>query len=128
MNRRAITYLTVTVAAALIGSAALFYYSNYSGSPVPGGYDEFARCLRDRGAVMYGTKTCPYCAKQKQMFGDSFRFIKYVECTAETQKCVADGVRRVPLWLFRDGRRLEGLQKLETLAAITGCPLPAASR
>ncbi len=93
-------------------------------SGVSGEYDDFAMCLTRSGITMYGTKTCPYCAKQKQMFGDSFRFIKYVECTVETQKCTADGVRGVPLWTFPDGSRLTGLQQLGTLAQKTGCTLP----
>lgn len=113
--------MLIAVVAVLGGIIALFYYS---APPQSGIYDEFAQCLSDKGVVMYGTKTCPYCARQKQMFGDSFRFIKYVECTVETQKCIADGARNVPLWLFSDGERLEGLQRFDTLAQKTGCSLP----
>lgn len=121
MNKKAIIYLLLAVAAIFAGIIGLFYYS---APPSSGAYDDFAKCLTDKGAVMYGTKTCPYCAKQKQMFGDSFRLIRYVECTVETQKCIADGVLSVPLWIFADGERLEGLQQFETLAQKTGCALP----
>lgn len=122
MNRKAIIYLVIAVVAVLGGIVALFYYS---APPSSGAYDEFAQCLTDKGAVMYGTKTCPYCAKQKQMFGDSFKYVNYVECTVETQKCIADGIESVPLWTFADGERLEGLQQLETLAQKTSCTPPA---
>lgn len=125
MNKRAIIYLAIVLGAVLGGIAAIFYYSG--GSPTAGAYDEFAKCLSDRGAIMYGTKTCPYCAKQKQMFGDSFRYVRYVECTVETEECVAAGVERVPLWIFPNGERLEGLQQFESLSSKTGCAPPAGS-
>lgn len=120
MNKKAIAYLLVAIVVVLGGIATLFY----SGPLASGAYDEFTECLTDKGAVMYGTKTCPYCTKQKQVLGDLFRFIKYVECTVETQKCIADGVQGAPLWTFQDGERLESLQQLAALALkqVVFCP------
>ena len=85
--------------------------------------DTFAQCLSDRGAVMYGTYSCPYCRKQKDLFGDAFRFVSYVECTQEPDRCVADGIDVTPIWLFPNDGRLVGLQSFEALAAKTGCVL-----
>jgi len=86
--------------------------------------DAFAQCLSDRGAVMYGTYSCSFCRKQKQLFGDSFRFISYVECTQEPDRCVADGIDVTPIWLFPNEKKAIGLQSFEALAAETGCSLP----
>ncbi len=84
----------------------------------------FAQCLTERGVVIYGTYSCPYCRKQKDLFGDAFRFVTYVECTQESARCVADNVQSIPLWVFPSGDRLVGLQSLETLSVKSGCALP----
>src|SRR3989344_8083454 len=46
----------------------------------PARLDEFARCLKDRGAIFYGAFWCPHCQNQKTMFGRSSRLLPYVEC------------------------------------------------
>lgn len=34
--------------------------------------DDFAKCLTEKGAKMYGTSWCGHCKNQKALFGDSF--------------------------------------------------------
>lgn len=87
--------------------------------------DEFAKCLTDKGAVMYGTYWCPACQSQKAMFGDAVEFIRYVECTKEPQTCIDAGATSIPMWVFADGAKLVGAQSLESLAQASGCLLPA---
>ena len=77
---------------------------------VAGQYDDFAKCLSSKGAVMYGAYWCPHCQNEKKAFGDSFRLINYVECTEETSKCLAEKINGYPIWIFPDGKRLEGEQ------------------
>ena len=90
----------------------------------------FAQCLAGKGAVMYGVYWCPHCQNEKDAFGDSFRFVPYVECTDEPQKCLDAGIRGYPTWIFPaspaggpDGRRFEGEQGIEKLSRESGCPL-----
>lgn len=91
--------------------------------------DAFAKCLAAKPVTMYGTFWCPHCYEQKQLFGTSFRYVKYVECGIKgthqiTNQCKAMGLSRTPTWVFPDGTRLEGTQPLEKLAQQSGCKLP----
>ena len=90
--------------------------------------DAFAQCLAERGAVMYGADWCPHCQNEKRAFGSSFRFIPYVECPDDPQRCLAAGITGYPTWIFPaspaggpDGKRLEGEQGIEKLAQESGC-------
>lgn len=102
-----------------------------SRSEAPSSLDAFARCLTEKGAVMYGAYWCPHCQNQKAMFGDAVKFIRYVECTEEPQTCTSALIRGFPTWIFPAspaspaGLRLEGTQPLESLAEASGCPFPA---
>ena len=43
-------------------------------------YDAFAKCLATKQTTMYGLYWCPHCIEQKEMFGDAFHYVPYVEC------------------------------------------------
>ncbi len=88
-----------------------------------GALDEFARCLAEKSATMYGAYWCSVCKEEKKAFGISFRFVLYVECTAEPQKCLDAGIKGYPTWIFADGRKFEGEQGIEKLSQESGCPL-----
>jgi hypothetical protein len=98
------------------------------GSNVPSGkYDAFAKCLADRGAVMYGAEWCGHCKENKAAFGDSFKFINYVECPDNTQVCTDNGIQSFPTWLVGTSTRIVGFEKdktMQELASSTGCELP----
>lgn len=84
--------------------------------------DEFAQCLTEKWAIMYGSANCPHCLAQKKMFGDSFQYVTYVECMEETERCT--NLKWVPTREIGEGNYLEGKQALSTLAKETGCDLP----
>lgn len=110
----------------LAGGAVLvaaIFFALYLQRDAYSNLDAFAQCLAENGAVMYGTYSCPYCAEEKRAFGDAFRLVPYVECTKTPNECVEAGVNAVPTWIFKDGRKFEGLQGLERLAEISGCEL-----
>lgn len=85
-------------------------------------YDTFAKCLTEKGAVMYGTQWCKFCKAQKEIFGNSFRFVNYVDCEKQANKCIQDGVNGYPTWII-DGKVYSGKQELLDLAFLTGCKL-----
>jgi hypothetical protein len=105
-----------------------FAVNNSASNSAPSPYDEFAQCLNDAGAVEYGAWWCPHCADQKELFGSSFDYVNYVECSTAArtmnQTCQDAGIEGYPTWEFADGSRLGGAQSLETLAEKTGCELP----
>jgi protein-disulfide isomerase len=102
---------------------------------VPGGsaesndLDGFAKCLAEKNTTMYGSFLCPHCDDQKKLFGSSFRYVPYVECSMRgsrqmTFPCMAAQIRFTPTWIFANGERLTGVQPLKDLSEKTGCKLP----
>ncbi len=85
-------------------------------------YDEFAKCLTEKGAVMYGVYWCHYCNLQKKELGDSFKFINYVECSEEPDKCTQKEIDGFPTWVI-DNVKYEGKQPLQRLSSLTECKL-----
>ncbi|MDP4008803.1 MAG: thioredoxin family protein [Candidatus Peregrinibacteria bacterium] len=94
----------------------------------PGEYDDFAACLTDNGAVMYGADWCSNCQAQKKMFGKSFEYIDYVQCDIEPEKCEAEGIEGYPTWKNNSGMEGtlvgRGVQPLQDLANAFACELP----
>ncbi|MDP4039516.1 MAG: hypothetical protein Q8P57_02970 [Candidatus Pacearchaeota archaeon] len=91
--------------------------------------EEFAKCLTEKGAVMYGAFWCPHCANTKKKFGESFRYINYVECdprgeNEQAELCIEKEILSYDTWTFSDGSRLISEPKLKELAEKTSCPLP----
>ncbi|QQG46527.1 MAG: hypothetical protein HYY55_01635 [Candidatus Niyogibacteria bacterium] len=103
--------------------AAVFVFIFWPKESVEGKYDDFAQCLTDRGVVMYGAYWCPHCQNEKKAFAGSFRLVNYVECTEETDKCLAEKINGYPTWILSDGRRFEGETGLEKLSEASGCLL-----
>ncbi len=87
-----------------------------------GNLDEFARCLGEKGAVMYGAYWCGHCQNQKKAFGQSFRHIKYVECTEDPKSCELAGIEGYPTWKIAS-TTIVGEVPLERLAEVSGCVL-----
>lgn len=95
----------------------------------PGKYDDFARCLTDKGAVFYGAFWCSHCQSQKAAFGKAVKYLKYVECSTpdrqdQTTICKEKKIEGYPTWEFADGSRESGELTMKRLATKTGCSLP----
>jgi hypothetical protein len=92
--------------------------------------DEFAQCLTNKGATMYGASWCPVCKAQLKAFGSAAQNLQYVECSIDgswmpTEDCTDANVTKFPTWTFSDGSRLSGLLTMDRLSKKTGCRLPA---
>ena len=106
------------VIAAVIGVVILGIsaYSVYSINK-PGPYDDFAKCLSEKDAVMYGAMDwCKYTQAQKGMFGKSFKYINYHEFQD------LPGIKTTPTWVI-NGAWHENVQSFDKLAALSGCKL-----
>ncbi len=88
----------------------------------------FAQCLTDKGWAMYGMDSCPHCVDQKQAFGNAWRYIEYVECRQEPQRCNQADVQVTPTWVGGEGQRVRGFQPLSELSQLSGCPLERVDR
>ncbi|MDI6734448.1 MAG: thioredoxin domain-containing protein [Patescibacteria group bacterium] len=121
MNKK-IIQSTVIVLMIVVLIWVMWYFSRPRGGSFSN-LDNFAKCLTEKGAVMYGAKWCSHCQNEKKAFGDSFKHVSYVECPDEPQKCTAVGIEGYPTWIFGDGKRLEGEQGLQRLSEASGCSL-----
>ncbi|MEM4282495.1 MAG: hypothetical protein QXU88_02595 [Candidatus Woesearchaeota archaeon] len=123
-------FITLLAAFILVGCAR----STATGGAVVGEtsmspLDIFAKCLTDSGVKMYGAYWCPHCQNQKAMFGESWKYINYVECAipnerGQTKECTKAGIMAYPTWVFGDGSRVSGEQTFAQLASKSGCKLP----
>ena len=78
------------------------------------------KCLTEKGATMYGAYWCGHCNNQKDMFGDDFQYVDYVECTEDAAACTSAGVRGYPTWVI-NGQLYPGEKPLANLAQLAGC-------
>jgi len=89
----------------------------------PASLEDFAKCLAEKGAKLYGSSGCGYCQQQKEMFGDAQEYLPYIECADEKTRhlCEEAEIGPVPAWDFPDGERALGLQSFKQLAELSGC-------
>ncbi len=118
--------LGIFVVVLLLIAAGIFYFS--SSTSGPGLHDEFAKCLNEKGVKFYGAFWCPHCNKEKALFGNSMKYVNYIECSTpdgqgQLPVCSAAGIGSYPTWEFADGARVNGELSLEDLASKTGCKL-----
>ena len=128
-RKRNIAYVIAAVLVIAIAAGGLSSYTGYMAAQ-PGQYDAFAQCLTEKGVEGYGAYWCPNCQRQKLDFGNSFRYVTYIECAAgdpegkaTPEACTEKGVTGYPTWIRPDGNRLVGYQKLQQLAEFSGCRL-----
>jgi len=125
MNKKSKNKLIwVAIIVVIIG---IFSYAMYQDS-IPGKYDDFTKCLKDKGAIFYGAFWCPHCQKQKSLFGKSKKYLPYVECSTadgrgQVPQCNDKNITSYPTWIFGDSSQETGELSLETLAEKTGCAL-----
>lgn len=86
--------------------------------------DTFAKCVASKGVTMYGAVWCSHCLAEKKAFGESFKFVPYVECPDNIKLCTDKGINGYPTWIDALGKKYEGEQGLSGVAKISGCVLP----
>ncbi len=126
MKKRNILIVLGTIVLVILPIAIYSLFSGGKERPLQN--DQFAQCLTERGAKMYGAFWCSHCLSQKEMFGKSFEKVDYTECSTpdgigQKEACQEAKVNGYPTWEFADGTRLEGEVSLESLAEKTGCTL-----
>jgi len=87
---------------------------------------EFAKCLRTNGVKMFGTNHCLYCNQQKRIFGNSFQYMRFIDCEVEQDECTQWNIESYPTFIQVDtkGKELKresGLMSIEDLQEFSGC-------
>lgn len=120
-----VVVLAIVIVLIVIGTSGVSYAQE--------DIDAFAQCITEKGAVMYGAFWCPHCAKVKKEFGESFRYVEYVECDPRGENeqsilCIEKGIEAYATFEFNNdpSTRLVGEPTFEELAAATGCVAPEA--
>jgi len=116
-------FLAIIVIAVFFIAGAFLSFNSVSTNTPYSNLDDFAKCLTEKGAVMYGAKWCTHCMNEKSAFGDSFQYATYVECPDNIKLCESKGITGFPSWILSDGKMLEGEQGLVKLSEASGCPL-----
>ncbi len=109
----------------LILPSSITGFSVFSGG---GEYDSFAKCLTEKNVKMYGAYWCPHCQNQKKLFGSSWKYVTYVECSlpnaqGQTDECKAAGIEGYPTWDFGSGERQSGELTIAQISQLSGCPV-----
>ena len=99
----------------------------YNSTTTPGQYDNFAKCLTEKGVKFYGAFWCPHCADQKKLFGKSIKYVDYIECSTpdrsgQTPLCIQEKIEGYPTWEF-NGTKASGVFSLQELGSKSGCQL-----
>ena len=76
MNRKNLKFILIFVILLFLVEAGIFYYF----WQIPVNYEILAKCLQEKGIKMYGASWCTYTNNQKNMFGESWKYIDYIEC------------------------------------------------
>jgi hypothetical protein len=116
------TLMYVGIAVVLIIVISLVVYVASWMSNQPGQHDDFAKCLTEKGAKIYGADWCHNCQSQKRKFGKSFQYVEYIECERNPQQCLDAGIESYPTWIYNDETRV-GVRSLEEISSWTGCEL-----
>ena len=104
----------------LILAVLIFSYTLYARSQQPGYYDDFAKCLAEKNAVVYGNDFCSYTTRQLNLFGNSKKYLKYIKCADNAELCDSEGIKITPTWNI-NGKKYEGGQTFDKLSELTGC-------
>ncbi len=83
-----------------------------------------ANHLTQSGAQMFGTYWCPYCGRQKDLFGEAKQYVPIIECDPkgdhpQPQLCDQAGISSYPTWKI-NGKLYRGLRSLQELASLSG--------
>lgn len=123
MNKSKLIWTILIIAIIVIGITLIV-----NSITTPGKYDEFAQCLTDKGIKMYGAYWCPHCTAQKELFGKSWKYVNYIECSlpnraGQTTECRDAGIQSYPTWEFVDSSRISGSLSLQQLNEKSDCEL-----
>ncbi|MEK6876455.1 MAG: hypothetical protein AABX63_03530 [Nanoarchaeota archaeon] len=113
-NNKKVILISIALIVFVLIIAGIGY--SYINSKKPGPLDDFAKCLKEKGAVMYGASFCQYSHAQKGMFGNSFKYVDYRDFSEDSN------VKKTPTWLI-NGAYYQNVQTFDRLASLTGCTL-----
>ena len=110
------------ILAVIIILSVLLLYMTYKKQVSASNYDDFAKCLTENNATMYGTEWCTHCKAQKALFGKSFKYVSYIDCDRNKDICISMGVEGYPTWIIGN-ESYPGTQQIYTLSKLSKCEI-----
>ena len=107
-------YLSISSVVIILIAVGIGY--SFVQSNKPGYLDDFAKCLTEKGAVMYGASFCQYSHAQQGMFGNSVKYLDIRDFSEDSN------IRVTPTWKIT-GQYYQNVQTFNRLASLTGCVL-----
>ena len=101
------------ILAFLFGIIIIFFSSNLKVS------EETAKCIGEN-SVLYVQLGCISCEKQKDMFGENVKYINFIDCFYETEKCIESEISTTPTWIINN-QKYKGFQDIKKLKELTKC-------
>ncbi|UCD03929.1 MAG: hypothetical protein JSW73_05325 [Candidatus Woesearchaeota archaeon] len=77
---------------------------------------ETIECISNR-SVLYISKTCSHCARQKEVLSACLDQFEVVDCTSEGERCREEGITQVPTWVIH-GKHYTGVKTIDQLIEI----------
>ncbi|MBT3395267.1 hypothetical protein HOA59_02360 [archaeon] len=118
--KRGINIALVLFIAIIVAALTLTQINNITGATIIKERTNTAKCLAEEGAALYITKNCPICEEQKRIFGTSFRYINYVDCSKNEENCKKTGITSYPTWIIYD-QQFVGIHSPEELRKTIEC-------
>ena len=81
--------------------------------------EELTKCIAEK-TTLYVSTGCSACAKQKDIFGDNYKFLNKTDCAIFPEKCREADITVVPTWIINK-EAIKGVQTIEELKQLTNC-------
>lgn len=80
---------------------------------------DIVQCISEK-SILYVSKTCGHCARQKDILSDCLDRLEIVDCTDEIEKCIENGITQVPTWVI-NGQKYAGVKTIDEIIELCGC-------
>lgn len=98
------TYLIIVITVAIIGGIIFYFYGKASVKFMEASKKEdLAICLSESNVKVYCSLDCVACERQKEIFGDAFSRLDWIECSSGenwSEECITADINDVPTWSF----------------------------
>ncbi len=113
-KKRLISWIIFLAILLLAGIILFFKYSQEDKQTIQ---SDVIKCIGEH-STLYVQLGCHYCKMQEDMFGDSLKYLKIVDCFYTPENC--SNIKGTPTWEI-NGKYYLGVRNIDELKNLTGC-------